>query len=640
MDINLLRHRCQKVSRKLELIRQDVRTPLCQNPVRLSLAAIALLLPGCGGGGSEVSAPGDDGVVVAPPPPTMNTGAFATQESTARFLTQATFGPTPSQVNSLIGSSASTWFVQQLEMSPTLNEPQLEAYEALASEADGVEKFPFNSVAPTFAFWRNSISAPDQLRQRMVFALSQILVVSDFSNDFFVDVPEPLIGFHDILAGQAFGNYRDLLESVTYSPTMGVYLTYIGNQKADSTGRVPDENYARELLQLFTVGVVELEPNGEPRLVGGRPVELYSNADITGLARVFTGLDLEGLDRNRFPSVVDIFRQDTGLEESFLRPMSLNNALHSSEEKRFLNCSIAVGTGVTASIDQALDCIMSHPNVGPFVSRQLIQRFTTSDPDPAYVQRVASAFDSGRYALPSGRTVGDGRKGDLSATLAAILFDDAARADAALSDPTFGKIREPILRFTAWARAFQVDASFPEYALQLEDVSRPEELSQHSFRSRSVFNFYRPGFVAPGTQSGARGMTVPELQIVDASSNTGYINFMTEWVFGGLARTPLDQLAEELTRQRIVPLDRDALARAWRPDYSAEIEIANDPTALVARLNRNLTYGTLSDTTASSIEGVINQIALGGIDDQEARDARVKLAVLLIVTSPDFLVQR
>lgn len=600
-----------------------------------SALALSLLVTGCGGGeGGASDGPGPIGM--DGPSVTTGEGAFATSQSTARFLTQATFGPTPSQISNLTGTSASSWFAQQLVLEPTFVKPEFDAYVAMTPDENESELF---FAAPSFAFWKHAITAPDQLRLRMAFALSQILVVSDTGGEILFDVPESMVGYQDILRNNAFGNYRDLLEAITFNPAMGEWLTYMGNQKADETGRVPDENYARELLQLFTVGIVELQPNGEPRLQHGEPVELYDNEDVTGLARVFTGLDIAGLDRRQFPSLVDAVGEVDDLGENFLRPMTFNDALHSEREKTFLNCSIPAGTRTLDSITQALDCIMAHPNVGPFVSRQLIQRFTTSDPSPAYVERVAAAFDTGSFVLPDGRRVGDGSKGDLPPTLAAILFDPEAQVDAALDDAQFGKIREPVLRFTNWARAFGVEASKPEYALELGDTSNPGSLSQHPHRARSVFNFYRPGYTAPGTQSGSLGMTVPELQIVNATSTTGYINFMTFWSFGGLDMLDQSEIEEELAELNI-PFNSAEVAQAWRPDYSAQIALANDAEALLDQLDRTLTYGTLSPETRASIEGAVNQIPLDGEEDEDGRALRVQLAVFLIMTSPDYLVQR
>ena len=601
---------------------------------------VFMLAGGCSGGGGSGGGNGPvGGPTPPPPPPPLPTGAFATEAGTSRFLTQATFGPSPEDVSALTGTSASDWFLAELEKPASLHTPQLDAYRAMIADPD--EDFPVLAVqSSTFSFWRNAIEGDDQLRQRMAFALSQILVVSNFGGELLTDIPEPLVGYQDVLVEGAFGNYRDLLEAVTYSPAMGYYLTYMGNQKADpATGRMPDENYAREILQLFTVGVVRLGPDGEPVLENGQPVELYDNMDVTGLARVFTGLDLDGLDRQRFPSVVDAVDEWDGLEDALLRPMAINDSLHSPEAKRFLDCDIAAGTPTESSIDQALDCIMAHPNVGPFVSRQLIQRFTTSAPDPDYVRRVAAAFDSGTYTLPDGTGVGEGRKGDLTATLAAILFDPDVRSEASLTDPQFGKIREPILRFTHWARAFNADASRPEYGIELFDLSAPDELAQHPYRARSVFNFYRPGHVAPGTESGAAGLTVPELQIVNATSTPGYINFMTFWAFGGQSMIPPEELEAELEDMG-VPVDSEAVARAFVPDYSDELALANDPAALVDHLDGLLVYDSLSEETRAAITATLEAQPVDGPGDSDALADRVSLAVLLVMTSPDYLVQR
>ena len=361
------------------------------------VATACMALVACGGEGNGPTSNAPDPVVMDGPSITTSEGAFGTSQKTARFLTQATFGPTPAQVSSLTGTSASTWFANQLTLEPTMVRPEFDVYLELTErieEEKGEAGGNLELEAPTLAFWKHSISAPDQLRLRMAFALSQILVVSDTGGEILFDYPQSMVAYQDLLRAQAFGNYRDLLEAITFNPAMGEWLTYMGNQKADETGRVPDENYARELLQLFTIGVVELQPNGEPRLENGQPIELYDNTDVTGLARVFTGLDIAGLDRQAFPIFGDALGEVVGLEENFFIPMTFNDAVHSTREKTFLNCSIEAGTRTLDSITQALDCIMGHPNVGPFVSRQLIQRFTTSNPDPAYVERVAAAFDA------------------------------------------------------------------------------------------------------------------------------------------------------------------------------------------------------------------------------------------------------
>ena len=211
-------------------------------------------------------------------------------------------------------------------------------------------------------------------------------------------------------------------------------------------------------------------------------------------------------------------------------PMKAFPALHSDLEKQFLSTTIAAGTGPVESIDLALDALVDHPNTPPFISRQLIQRLVTSNPTPDYIERVATAFAIGTYTLPSGDIVGDGRRGDLAATVAAILFDEEARSDAARAADDFGKVREPVVRFINWARTFDTNTVTPELTFPMWNTSPPGALSQHPFKSPSVFNFYRPGYIAPGTETGAAGLTVPELQLVNANSVAGYANFLTYFI--------------------------------------------------------------------------------------------------------------
>lgn len=624
-----------------------------------SIAITAVgILPGCDAGTGNRITPGvttDIQRVTATPPqtldqpmltaPTKNDDShiFASEQNTSRFLTMATFGPTAKEVSGLTGSSASEWVKNQLTMPASLVAPLVSEYALLAGDAMEFddEGFAIRHNASTFAFWRNAIGAQDQLRQRMAFALSQLLVVSTFGGEFLTDIPQPVEYYMDLLHTHAFGNYRELLEAVTYAPAMGYYLTYIGNQKADPlTGRMPDENYARELLQLFTVGLVALQPNGEPVLnAAGQPLELFDNNDITELAKVFTGLDLTGRDSNEYPLIDDFLEQHDPDFNTLTQPMAINENYHSKEAKTFLGCEIAAGTGASQSISQALDCIVAHANTGPFIARQLIQRFTTSAPSPDYVQRVAAAFDDGRYELPDGSMVGDGRKGDLSATITAILFDSEVRAENALTNDRFGKIREPILRFTHWARAFSVNASHPEYFYALWDTGEEGQLGQHPYRARSVFNFYRPGYVPPGTNAAAHNMTVPEMQIINASSIPAYINTMTYWVHGDFAESILMDDRDALAEDGVI-VNNTVLRHAFVPDYREAYRVASDIDALLALLNRKLAYGSLSADTLSSIAIALRPLAVDETDDLELIHELVAFAVLLVMTSPDYLVQR
>ncbi|MEM1023143.1 MAG: DUF1800 domain-containing protein [Myxococcota bacterium] len=598
-------------------------TPTLSEPLLRATFLVFATCSGCTPGLQNEQA--DEGgpptpVVPRPLEPGSGDTGFIDAASTNRLLTQATFGPTREDITSFTGSSASSWFRQQVALPPTTIRPVIERYRAYLFGPDA-EEFGGELFFETtnFAFWENAIGAPDQLRQRMAFALSQIFVVSNAVGDELTEHPEIVAYLQDRLITHAFGNFRTILEEVTYSPAMAIYLTYLDNQKADpDTGRVPDENYAREILQLFSIGTVELKRDGTPKLDDAKlPIETYNNRDITGLAKVFTGL---GLD---FDSEDDLWDA----------PLVMSEASHSTAEKSFLGQRIPAGTPGQESIRRALDIIFDHPNVGPFISRQLIQRFVTSDPKPAYVERVGTAFNRGRFVLPNGETVGAGQRGDLEATLAAILFDDEARTRAARQDDRFGKIREPVIRLTHFARAFDADASRVMFFEPLWNPDMPLAISQVPYQSPSVFNFYRPGFVAPGTSSGRAGMTVPELQIMSPTTIPGDANLLQHLVFrnpGELAFEEAEHYFEEILNLRI---DRGMFERTLVPNYGKEQPLAPNPSGLVEDLDGFLAYGSMSAETKRQIVEILSAVE----NDDELR---VRLAVYLVMTSEDYLVQR
>ena len=317
--------------------------------------------------------------------------------------------------------------------------------------------------------------------------------------------------------------------------------------------------------------------------------------------------------------------------------MTMNEAAHSTLEKRFLGQTIPANTPGRESVSRALDIIFDHPNVAPFVSRQLIQRFVTSHPEPEYIARVSGAFDSGIYELPDGTAVGDGRRGDLKATLAAVLFDPEARGATPTTPETFGKVREPAIRVANWARAFGVTNAAAEYTGLLWEAGSPSALAQQPFSSKSVFNFYRPGYVAPGTLSGARSLTVPELQIVNAASLAGFPNFMEFFIFGE-SNDP--EFREELRAEFLEDeLDfNDTLAQtAFVPNYSELLPLADEPAALINRLDQLLTYSSMSSETKSSLTGLLSDIA----EEAEAESEELVMnAIFLVMTTPDYIFQQ
>lgn len=570
--------------------------------------AICLVLAGCGGGGGGGSvapgggsgggATGGGGGSQPDPVTKIDTPIEATQ-----FLTWATFGGSKSDISALNGRDAADWLAGEFSKSASYTLPTL-----TAQPRDINANIESNRVDELY--WDHIITANDQVRQRMAFALSQIVVYSDAAKN-----DQLMRGYYqDILIRNALGNYRDLLQEVTYSPAMAEWLTYLRNRKGDpNTGRMPDENYARELLQLFTIGLIELNMDGTPKLDGqGQQIELFDNDDIVGLAKVFTGLSYAGGDFGARPAIGDI------------QQLEMYPQHHSELEKTFLGTTIPAGTPGDESINTALDTIFNHPNVAPFVSRQLIQRFTQSNPSPAYVQNVATAFETGRFTADNGRQFGTGQRGDLRATLAAVLLEPTLfDAPAAAGTITTGKVREPILRFAHWARAFSISNVDAGNQRRLSDTRSAETgLSQQPFSSPSVFNFYRPGFVAPGTNSGNADLTVPEFQIVNEGSAVGYLNFMTDFAF------------ERSPRQ-------DNTYETYKPNYADELALVDNPAGLVDHLDDLLTAGRMSDAEKADIVDIISTIEIrtntpeNTADDQEDM---VQAAVALVLNSPSYAV--
>ncbi len=574
--------------------------------VRLLTAAGALALAACAGE-SATPSPAPAG---APPAPLI--ADIPTAPDASRFLMQATFGPTQSDIDELVRIGYSAWIQRQFDSPSESNVSEIRQIQAdYAARGETVEAEALADIA-----WRDMIDGEDQLRQRMIFALSQIFVVS-YENS---DVAETLASaafYMDMLDQNAFGTYRELIEDVTFSPSMAQYLTYLNNRKEDlAENRVPDENYARELMQLFTIGLVELNPDGTVRVDGaGVPIETYDNDDITGLAKVFTGLSWDdGEFGGRFA--------DQTVPVATYSPLAIFEQEHSTSEKVFLNVTIPANTPAAQSIDTALDALFNHANAAPFFARQMIQRFVTSNPSPQYVRNVAAAFETGYFQLPDGQTVGSLQRGDMRAVIAAILLDDEARQPANIANPNFGKVREPVIRFTHWARvadlnsASVLDGGGLEGQGILEETAAPTRLGQQAYRSPSVFNFFRPGYVAAGTETGAIGLFAPELQIVTTSSVTAYANFM------------MDRIEES-----------DAL-ETYRPGYSRELSLADNPAALVDHLNLVMTAGAMQPSTRDAIIAGVAGVALRAGSEPQDRRRRVNAAMLMTVLSSEYYTQR
>ncbi|MCE3603246.1 DUF1800 domain-containing protein [Massilia sp. P8910] len=501
----------------------------------------------------------------------------------SRFLAQASMGATREQIARVQQLGYAGWINEQMAMPSSQSR-----WDYLVSKKlNGVES-KNSEAGHDAAFWKKMLSSPDTLRQRVTLALSEILVAS--LSGFNASWSNFSSAAHmDLLETHAFGNYRSLLQQVSLSAPMGEYLTYRGNVKVNpTTGALPDENYAREVMQLFTIGLVQLNNDGTPKLSGGLQQETYTLDDITGLARVFTGwnYDMTGTDNN----TPDYKR----------RPMSLTASRHDTSAKNFLGSSIPAGTDGLTSLTRALDIIFAHPNVGPFIGRQLIQRLVCSNPSPAYVARVSAVFNSDN----------NGVKGNLAKIVSAILLDTEARSASRLSDSNFGKLREPVLRFTAWARAFK--ANSPTDAWAVGNTSDPgTRLGQSPGRSATVFNFFRPGYVPPNSAIANARMVAPEFQITNESTVVGYVNYMQTVVSKGVGDV--------------------------KADYSALLPMADVAETLVSELNLVLVAGQLAPATTNLIKGGIDSMPKG---TEAARLNRIYAALVLVLASPEFIVQK
>ena len=554
-------------------------------------APLAASLTACGGGGSDAAAPAPGPAPGVPPPPAAPTAAAA-----SRFLAQASMGASRAQIERVRSLGYAGWLDEQFALPASATR-----WDSLV--AAGLNDISYKNSQAGFdaTAWAKLLSAPDTLRQRITLALSEVFVVAI----------DGLVGggwkafaaatHLDTLEANAFGSHRSLLQQVSLSAPMGEYLTYRSSAKANAaSGALPDENYARELMQLFSIGLVELNRDGTPKLVNGKTTDTYSLDDITGLARVFTGwdFDLAGLAGAAGTATPDFVR----------RAMVQVASRYEPGAKTFLGSTIAAGTDAQTSLKTALDTIFAHANVAPFFSRQLIQRLVTSNPSPAYVARVAAVFANDGCGCGSGNSAAS--RGNLRAVVRALLLDDEARNAGTASSPSFGKLREPMLRLAGWARAYSVAS--PSGAWAVGNTSDPAKgLAQSPLRSPSVFNFFRPGYVPPNSPLGTAALVAPEFQIANESSVVGCINFMQRAVAGSLG---------DLT-----------------PDYTSLLALADDAKALIDEINLVLAASQLSTATAATLAAAVQTLPAG---TDALRRMRINAALVLVLAAPEYIVQK
>lgn len=544
-------------------------------PAPLAMAASlasTLALAACSGGGS--SSP--SGTPTPTPAPTQGPAAISAVQA-SRFLAQTTFGATKADIALVQSMGYDGWITEQI------SRPRGSHWDFLVNNGYAVAANINNQTGFDNTVWRQIITEPGQLRQRVGMALAEMMVVG-IGGVSLQWRQFAVAAYLDILLDNAFGNFRTLMELVTTNAAMASFLTYLNNRRANATtGSVPDENYARELMQLFTLGLYRLNMDGTTQQSGGNPVETYTQSDVSQLARIFTGLVLDSTDSTT--------------PDRLRRPLVMNASLHETGASSFLGTTVPAGTEGMAAVRIALDTLFAHPNVPPFVSKQLIQRLVTSNPSPAYVGRVAAIFADN----------GSGVRGDLRAVVRAILLDTEARSDAALTNVNAGKLREPVIRFTNWARAFSATSTGGTWPVG-DTSSNTTRLAQSFGRSASVFNFFRPGYAPPNTPIASAGLVAPEFQITNELSVVAFINFMQSVIQNGIGDV--------------------------RADYSAFTALASDSQALVDEVNLVLAAGQLSPSTVAAIKSAVDSISTTATG---AANNRVYVAILLTLASAEYI---
>lgn len=593
-------------------------------------------------------------------------GAFSEPPSAAeasRFLTQASFGPTLDEIQRLQSRSLPQWLNEQFALPATLHLPRID----LRISQQGIDNVWSGERHEEWV--RIAATAPDQLRQRMAFALSQTLVVSEQSGALEGN-PAAVASYYDVLVRHALGNYRALLEEASLHPSMGQYLSMFKNRKSNQAGTIrPDENYAREVMQLFSVGLVQLQPDGQPvdgdaGLAGVQTVPTYDQTTIRGFAAVFTGWNLStcrptrpGWNSNTDslgsiaeydywweweycpgdPRDTSSTRIDGKLASGYRTPMrawdSYHQALGTKQLLRYpgvargrVGADGVLASGGTAEQDlqAALDNLFHHPNVGPFLARRLIQRLVTSNPTPGYVQRVAAVFNDDNGSAPGGD------RGNLGAVARAILLDPEARqptssACSHAATGCTGKLREPLMRVIELFRALDAQPSHPQGYWR--EGYLDYYTAQAAMRSPTVFNFFSPDYALPGPDIAQRGLVSPEFQITTDTYITRMINEIggkVGWTWLGNPGLP----SSGSWRPVVVSLERD-------------MAIAHDPAALVDRYNLLFTGNQLPAAVRQIIiDHVASEAFYNWRSDAETRRIRVQDALWLVLVSPSYVVEK
>jgi uncharacterized protein (DUF1800 family) len=655
------------------------------------LAAIGVLasLAACGGG--EDSAP----TVAGGERLSAMAVGTTTQKANWRFMTQASFGAAPSDLVDGAGQPKALmvrrdWINVQLLKQPKKTTVQW-AVDLMNKDQTWISEPRTDSDQPvvrhhvTSAVWEQFLTGGDQLRQRVAYALSQILVVS-FTSDLNQQCLA-LASYHDMLLRNAFGDFKTLIKEVCKHPAMGVYLSHLRNIRPQGVNTVPDQNFARELMQLFTIGQYELNMDGSLKLKNGSPVKTYTQFDIEMLSYVFTGW---GWAKTKLPEIGVVpwnytprnrrksdprFVEDRRIMES---PMEVYASYHavttdytkvhtdwvardaaqltawgiSLTSPSLLKTPVSFTGDADADLNKALGIILAHPNVAPFIAKQMIQRLVTSNPTAGYVSRVANAFKLSGLSLAS--------------LVSAILTDAEAADDKFTASPTFGKLKEPVLRMTAALRAFNAKPGYrwkknaAGVAEKVQNVFyvkdtiavtgsgyASSDFGQGPYQSPSVFNFYRPGYIPPTgllKNDKQERLYAPEFQICAEAELAAYTKAVSSLVIQGFG-------GEMIRFDGFNEYSMPCLVM----DFSEEIAALDQGKGvddLVNRLSMKLLGGTMSDECSRQLKAAFGKIKVWS--DAEATAAqlgwitqsgylnlhRVAMCAALVLMSPEFVVQK
>jgi uncharacterized protein (DUF1800 family) len=512
-------------------------------------------------------------------------GGGVSSSDAARFMNQATFGQTTTLTTQVKQDGFNSFLDQQFATSATTTLPRVDAAIAALPPGENPSNRQFQE-----AWWYTVVNAPDQLRQRVAFALSEIMVVSANGNGM-SNHPEGMAVYWDLLTQDAFANFRTLLEDVTLNPAMGDFLDMVHNDKPNlQRNTEPNENYAREIMQLFTIGLYKLNPDGSQQRDGNNnPIPTYDQNVVEGYAHLFTGWYWAQTGTPTWGNAPANYRL----------PMIAFPEHHDTGPKTLLNgVTLPAGRTQAQDLSDGLDILFNHPNTGPFIARRLIQRLVTSNPSPDYISRVAAVFANN----------GHGVRGDLKAVIQTILLDKEARSSSLTASASYGKEREPIIRLANLYRAFRASASSGKFVVSNSSFN----FGQAPLYSPSVFNFFAPDYSQPGAIAQA-GLFSPEFQITTDTTAITSANKIRSAVY-----------------QQASTNNPDALVL----DLSLLTSLASNPGALVDSLNDLLMNGNMSTSTRNIVVNAVTQIPAASALE------RAQTAVHLLVTSPEFVTQK